>query len=287
VEYGIVFPHNEIGVDPSAVREFVRGAEGLGFTHLLIYDHVLGADAKRPGGWSGPYDKDVAFHEPFVTFGFIAAVTKRIELVTAVLVLPQRQTALVAKQAAEVDQLSGGRLRLGIGTGWNEVEYEGLGASFRDRGRRQEEQVELLRALWREGSLTFRGKSHTVTQAGINPLPRREIPIWFGGSVDPLLRRAARLGQGWLPIMSPNDAAKEAIDKLKGYLAAEGRRFEDFGIQAQAQYRGGDVDRWRRHRDRWDALGATHLAVATQSAELANVADHLRAAERYLSAVRS
>ena len=287
MEYGIVFPHNEIGVDPSAVREFVQGAEGLGFTHLLIYDHVLGADAKRPGGWSGPYDKDVAFHEPFVTFGFIAAVTTRIELVTAVLVLPQRQTALVAKQAAEVDQLSGGRLRLGIGTGWNEVEYEGLGASFRDRGRRQEEQVELLRALWREGSLSFRGKYHTVTQAGINPLPRREIPIWFGGSVDPLLRRAARLGQGWLPIMSPNDAAKEAIDKLKGYLAAEGRRLEGFGIQAQAQYRGGDVDRWRRHRDRWDALGATHLAVATQNAELTKVADHLRAAERYLGAVRS
>jgi probable F420-dependent oxidoreductase len=285
VEYGIVFPHHEIGTDPSSVREFAQGAEGLGFTHLLIYDHVLGADPKRPGGWSGPYDKDVAFHEPFVTFGFVAAVTKRIELVTAVLVMPQRQTALVAKQAAEVDLLSGGRLRLGVGTGWNEVEYEALSASFRDRGRRQEEQVEVLRALWREDSLTFRGKYHTVTQAGINPRPRREIPIWFGGSVDAVLRRAARLGQGWLPIMAPTDAAQEAIDKIKSYLVAEGRSFEEFGVQAQAQIRGGDVDRWRRHRDRWNALGATHLAIATQNADLASVRDHLGAAERYLRAV--
>lgn len=148
MEYGIVFPHHEIGTDPAGIREFARGTEDLGFTHLLIYDHVLGADPNRPGGWSGPYDKDVAFHEPFVTFAFLAAVTTRIELVTAVLVLPQRQTALVAKQAADVDLLSGGRLRLGIGTGWNEVEYEALGVSFRDRGRRQEEQVEVLRALW-------------------------------------------------------------------------------------------------------------------------------------------
>jgi probable F420-dependent oxidoreductase len=286
VEYGIVFPHHEIGTEPSSIREFAQAVEGLGFTHLLIYDHVVGADSKRPGGWSGPYDKDVAFHEPFVTFGYIAAVTRRIELVTAVLVLPQRQTALVAKQAAEVDLLSGGRLRLGIGTGWNEVEYEALSASFRDRGRRQEEQVELLRALWREDSLTFRGKYHTVTQAGINPRPRREIPIWFGGSVDAVLRRAARLGQGWLPIMAPNDAARDAIGKIKSYLVEEGRSFEGFGVQAQAQIRGGDVDRWRRHRDHWAALGATHLAVATQNAALADVADHLRAAERYLRAVQ-
>ena len=155
MEYGIVFPHNEIGTDPSAVREFVQGAEGLGFTHLLIYDHVLGADPKRPGGWSGPYDKDVAFHEPFVTFGFVAAVTKRIELVTAVLVLPQRQTALVAKQATEVDLLSGGRLRLGVGVGWNPIEYRSLGRPFSGRGDRLEEQIGLLRKYWTERSLAF------------------------------------------------------------------------------------------------------------------------------------
>ena len=286
MEYGIVFPHHEIGTDPAAIREWAVNAEALGFTHLLIYDHVLGADPDRPGGWSGPYDKDVAFHEPFVTFGFLAAVTKKLELVTTVLILPQRQTALVAKQAAEVDLLSGGRLRLGIGTGWNEVEYEALNETFRDRGRRQEEQVELLRALWREDSLTFEGRYHTVTKASINPRPRREIPIWFGGSVDAVYRRAARLGQGWFPLMGPNDQARDAVTKIRANLAEEGRNAADFGIEPQAQFRGGDEDRWRRHRDKWLELGATHLAVATHTAGCATVADHLRAAERYLRAVR-
>jgi probable F420-dependent oxidoreductase len=286
VNYGIVFPHHEIGTDPSAIRRFAENAERLGFTHLLVYDHVLGADPDRPGGWSGPYDKDVAFHEPFVLFGFLAAMTKRIELVTTVLVLPQRQAALVAKQAAEVDLLSGGRLRLGVGTGWNEVEYEALGVPFRGRGRRQEEQVELMQALWRDEVVTFRGEHHTVTKAGLNPRPRREIPVWFGGGVDAVFRRAARLGQGWMPIMGPNDAAREAIARIDRYLAEAGRTRDGFGIQAQAQFRGGDEDRWRRHRDKWRELGATHLAVVTQGAGLTTVDDHLRAAERYLRAVR-
>ncbi|MEA2625017.1 MAG: hypothetical protein QOD06_1062 [Candidatus Binatota bacterium] len=286
MEYGVVFPHHEIGTDASAIREFAQGAEGLGFTHLLIYDHVLGADPDRPGGWSGPYDASVAFHEPFVTFGFLAAVTTRIELVTAVLVVPQRQTALVAKQAAEVDLLSGERLRLGIGTGWNEVEYEALNESFHDRGKRQEEQVDLLRKLWREESVTFRGKYHTVTQASINPRPKREIPIWFGGGVDAVFRRAARLGQGWFPLMGPNDEARDAIAKIKRYLKEAGRSFDGFGIEAQAQIRGGDEDRWRRHAEKWAKLGATHIAIATQYAGLETVADHLRKAEQYLRAIR-
>jgi probable F420-dependent oxidoreductase len=285
MKLGIVFPHHEIGVDSAAIREFATGAESLGFSHLLIYDHVLGADPDRPGGWSGPYDKNVAFHEPFVIFGFLAAVTRTIELVTSVLVLPQRQAALVAKQAAEVDLLSGGRLRLGVGTGWNEVEYEALGVSFRDRGRRQEEQVELMRALWREESLEFRGRYHTVTKASINPRPPREIPIWFGGSVDRVFRRAARIGQGWFPLMAPNEAARDALATIKRYLAEAGRSFDGFGVQAQAQIRGGDDERWRRHAGKWRELGATHLAVATQNAGHSTVADHLRAGERYLRAV--
>src|SRR3954469_24217863 len=182
MQIGAVLPHNEIGTDPAAIRAYLEGVEDLGMTHLLIYDHVLGADPNREGGFSGPYDKDVQFHEPFAFFGFAAAVTSRIELVTTVLILPQRQTVLVAKQAAEVAILSGNRLRLGVGTGWNTVEYQALNESFHNRGKRQAEQVELLRKLWTEESLTFEGQFHTVEHASINPRPARPVPVWVGGT---------------------------------------------------------------------------------------------------------
>jgi probable F420-dependent oxidoreductase len=286
MELGIVFPQSEIGNDPLAIRDFAQAAEELGFSHLLIYDHVLGADPDRPGGWDGPYDKDVPFHEPFVTLGYLAAVTRKLELATGVIILPQRQAALVAKQAAEVDLLSGGRLRLGVGTGWNAVEYEALGQSFHDRGRRQEEQIELMRQLWAKDSISFEGKWHRVTRAGINPRPTREIPIWFGGTAEALLRRTARIGDGWFPIMGPTDTAKALLDRLRGHLDAEGRDPSAFGIQAQAQVRGGDPDRWARFAAGWRALGATHLAIATMNAGLATPDDHIEAARRFLRAVR-
>ncbi len=177
MEYGIVLPHNEIGNDPGAIKAFAQGAEALGATHLLIYDHVMGADPNRPGGWKNrPYDKDVAFHEPFTTFAFIAAVTSKIEMMSAVLILPQRQTVLVGKQAAEVAILSNGRFRLGVGTGWNTVEYEALNEDFHTRGARQSEQVDLLRKLWGEDSFSYAGKWHTVTAASINPRPGQDDP---------------------------------------------------------------------------------------------------------------
>ena len=287
MEIGIVFPHNEIGTDPGAIKAWAQGAEALGMGHTLIYDHVLGADPDRPGGFRGPYDKDVAFHEPFSVFSFMAAVTNSITFMTAVLILPQRQTALVAKQAAELAILSGNRFRLGIGTGWNEVEYEALGVPFAARGARQSEQVELLRQLWREDSLTFEGKHHTVTRASILPRPTESVPIWFGGIAPALLRRCARLGDGWVPLGGPNDASAQALATMREHREAAGLSWEGFGIQAQAQYRGGTPERWQNHASRWKELGCTHLAIATHNAGNTTVEDHLRAAGEYFDAVRS
>ncbi len=200
MKVGMVFPHHEIGTDTGAIKAYAQGAEALGADHMLIYDHVLGADPNRPGGWSGPYDKDIAFHEPFTVFAFMAAVTERIEFATAVLILPQRQTALVAKQAAELAILSNHRFRLGIGTGWNEVEYEALDVPFAARGSRQAEQVDLMRQLWTNDAFSYSGRFHTVTQASILPRPDQPIPIWFGGGAPALLKRCARLGDGWIPL---------------------------------------------------------------------------------------
>lgn len=286
MEFGAVLPHNEIGTDPGALRAYAQGVEALGATHLLLYDHVLGADPDRPGGWKGPYDKDVAFHEPFTTFAFIAAVTEKIDMVTTVLILPQRQTALVAKQAAEVAILSGDRFRLGIGTGWNRIEYEALNEDFRTRGRRQAEQVTLLRKLWSEDSLTFEGEFHTVSAASINPRPARPIPIWFGGSAAPLLERCARLGDGWIPLMGANDAARRCIETIRTHRERAGKSMDGFGIQAQAQFAGGNPERWRSHAEKWAGLGATHLAIATHNAGETDVDGHLARVEAYLNAVR-
>ena len=286
MEIGAVLPHNEIGTDPGAIKAYAQGVENLGCTHMLLYDHVLGADPDRPGGFQGPYDKDIQFHEPLTTFAFIAAVTEKIEMVTTILILPQRQTALVAKQAAEVALLSRNRLRLGVGTGWNKVEYDALGVPFTQRGKRQEEQVELLRLLWNEDSLDFSGDFHRVELASINPRPDRPIPIWFGGGAPVVLERAARLGDGWMPLGGPNDASREMIDQLKQARLAAGRDWEDFGIQAQAMFAGGNPDRWATHAGRWRDLGATHLAVRSDSAGLRNVDEHLKAVEQYLAAVR-
>lgn len=284
MELGVVLPQTEIGSDPVALRDFAQATEALGFGHLLLYDHVLGADPDRPGGWSGPYDKDSSFHEPFVALGYLAAFTERIELVTGVIILPQRQAALVAKQAAEVDVLSKGRLRLGVGTGWNPVEYEALGENFHDRGKRQEEQIQLMRQLWREDVVTFDGRSHKVTLAGIKPRPGRDIPVWFGGGVDAVLRRAARIGDGWMPITGP-ESARNAVPTLRAYLRDEGRDPAAFGIQAQVPLRGGDPERWRRRAADWREVGATHLSIVTMGADLKTPDAHIDAIRSWKDAV--
>lgn len=263
VDLGVVLPQSEIGDDPIVIKDFVQTAEGLGYSHVIAYDHVLGANPERPGGWTGFYDKDDAFHEPFVLFGFLAGVTTTIELVTAVIILPQRQTALVAKQAAEVDILSGGRLRLGVGTGWNEVEYEALGQDFRSRGKRQAEQVDLLRKLWEDDTVDFSGEYHRIDRASILPRPKRRIPIWFGGTAEAVLKRAARWGDGWFPMMPPGDGLDAALQRLDGYLAANGRDRSSFGIDGMVNYVAGEPERWHRQVQSWADRGAGYVNLRT------------------------
>ena len=285
MEIGAVFPHNEIGTDPQAIKDYAQGVEELGVTHLLIYDHVLGADRDRPGGFEGPYDKDVAFHEPFTTFAFIAAVTKKLDMITTVMILPQRQTVLVAKQAAELAILSNNRFKLGIGVGWNTVEYTGLNENFKNRGKRQEEQVELMRLLWESEVLEYKGDYHHIDKASINPRPSKSVPIWFGGGAPQLIERCAHLGDGWIPLMGPNEAARKTLAAIKEKRESKGLNWDNFGVQAQAQYAGGDAERWNKHAEKWLNLGASHIAIATHNAEPTNVDGHLGRIKEYLNAV--
>ena len=285
MEFGAVVPHHEIGTDPGAIRAYAQGAEELGCTHLLIYDHVMGADRDRPGGFQGPYDKDVAFHEPFVLYGFLAAVTERVELVTAVMILPQRQAVLAAKQAAEVAILSGNRLVLGIGVGWNTVEYDGLNEDFATRGRRQEEQVDLMRRLWVEDSMSYEGEFHRFEKASILPRPSAPVPILFGGSAPALIDRCARLGDGWIPLGSPNEKSEARLADLRRIRESHGLSMDGFEIRAQAQYAGGTPERWQSHADAWRRLGATHLAIATHHAGDTDVDGHLARIAEYREAV--
>ena len=285
MQFGAVLPHNEIGTDPAAIRAYLEGLEDLGVQHLLIYDHVLGADRAGHPGFSGPYDADTRFHEPMTFLAYAAAVTRSMELVTTVLILPQRQAALVAKQAAEVAILSGDRLRLGVGTGWNTVEYEALGVPFAGRGRREEEQIELMRRLWTEEVVNFDGAMHTVTAASINPRPSRPVPVWLGGTAPAVLARCGRIGDGWMPLGGANDKARDAIEIIRTEREARGLTMDGFGIQAQAQFAGGSPERWRSHADKWRDLGATHLAVATHNAGDTDVDGHLDRVRQYLAAV--
>jgi probable F420-dependent oxidoreductase len=281
LKVGVVFPQTEFGNDPVAIRDYAQTAEGLGFSHLLAYDHVLSADATKRPGFSGPYTLDHPFHEIFVLFGYLAAVTTRLDLVTGVVILPQRQTALVAKQAAEVDVLSGGRLRLGIGVGWNEVEYDGLGKDFSDRGARSEEQIALMRALWTEPSIRFEGKWEQVIDAGITPLPvQRPIPVWFGGYVEATLRRVGQMGDGWFPWRPLDDWMRGALDRLRGYAVEAGRDPEAIGLEPQLNVGAGNPDDWIAFARDWEAAGATHLCLTTMGHGLDTPAKHMTALER-------
>lgn len=283
---GAVLPTTEIDADPSAIRDFAQAVEAMGFEHLLIYDHVLGADISVHTDLAGaPYTKDTPFHEIFVTLGFIAAATERLKLATAVVVLPQRQTALVAKQVAQLAVLSGNRFRLGIGSGWNHVEYEALSENFRNRGRRQEEQVELMRRLWTEEVVNFEGEFHTVTAAGIAPRPTAPIEVWFGGQAEPQLRRCARIGDGWFPVTPPTPETAEQMERIRGYLREAGRDSASFGVEPQAQFRGGNPDLWRSHLQSWEEIGATAISIATMNAGLETTDDHINAARQYREAI--
>jgi len=253
-------------------------AEGLGFSHVLAFDHVLGANPDRPGGWKGPYTYQTPFHEPFVLFSYMAGVTNTLGFATGIIILPQRQTALVAKQAATLDVLSSGRLRVGVGLGWNEVEYAALGQDFHSRGRRIEEQVTLLRQLWTQPLVNFEGRWDTIPDAGINPLPvQQPIPIWFGGHAEPVLRRTARLGDGWMPNYRTPEDARNALGLLQRFIEEAGRKPGGLGIEARIPYGEGSPEMWRLLARDWQAVGATHLSFNTMGVGLSTPAEHLKA----------
>ncbi len=260
MKIGAIFPHLEIGNDPIVIRDWAQTAEGLGYSHLLAYDHVIGAvhENREPALW-GPYTEESAFHELFVLFGYFAAVTSRVELVSGVLILPQRQTVLVAKQAAAIDILSGGRLRLGVGTGWNYVEYDSLNEDFPSRGKRQEEQIDLLRKLWAEPVLDYTGQWHRVDRAGLKPLPGRQIPVWLGGFTDVALNRAAKMADGFIFGAGQADQLA-AVDKLRRRVADHGRDPVKFGIEAMLNYQSGP-EKWRSEAEAWQAVDADYVSM--------------------------
>jgi probable F420-dependent oxidoreductase len=283
VRIGVVFPQTELGGDVGAVRAYGQGVEALGYRHLLAYDHVLGADPEAHAPWRGPYTVATTFHEPFVMFGYLAGATT-LELVTGIIILPQRQTALVAKQAAEVDLLTGGRFRLGVGLGWNAVEYEALGQPFDQRGRRLSEQIGLLRRLWTEDVVTHEGEFDTVTAAGLAPLPvQRPIPVWIGGSSDAAYRRIGRLADGWFPQVAPGPDLDHARAVVAEAADAAGRDPATLGLEGRVTWNPEDPARFARQVGKWRDAGASHLAINTMSTGQAGVEAHLavlaRAAE--------
>lgn len=276
MKLGVVFPQTEIGADPGGVREYAQAVQELGFDHLLAYDHVLGADDARHPGLVGPYRAEHMFHEILVLFGYLAAVAPGLELVTGVVIAPQRQTALLAKQAAEIDIVTGGRFRLGLGIGWNPVEYEALGEDFSNRGRRFEEQIELMRRLWTEPVIDFAGRWHNVIAAGLNPLPvQRPIPIWIGGSAERALRRTARLADGYFPQRPLEGGWPATLERMREWVEEAGRDWPSFGIEQRINVADGTPDEWRQTADEWQDLGATHLSLVTTGGGLEGPRAHV------------
>ena len=285
MKIGVIFPQTEFPPDPTAVRDFAQTVEGLGFNHLHAYDHILGANPDRPGGWKGPYTFLDPFFEPFALFSYLAGLTHRLEFATGILILPQRQTALVAKQAATVDVLSNGRLRLGVGNGWNEIEYIALGQNFHNRGKRMEEQINLLRLLWTQPLVKFEGRWHNIPDAGIKPLPvQRPIPIWFGGTDDRVLRRMARMGDGWMLNIRTTEQARPLLEKLWQYLDEAGRNKSTFGLEPRLNMNLIPQADWESFISNWEDLGATHLMVSSLGMGFDTPSKHLDALEKFAAA---
>jgi probable F420-dependent oxidoreductase len=298
MQIGVTYPQVEIEPDPEAVRQFTVAVEEMGFTHVLAYDHVLGANTATRPDWNRPYSIDSQFHDPFVLFSYMAGISTRLAFVTGILILPQRQTALVAKQAACLDVLCKGRFRLGIGTGWNELEYEALGIPFGDRGKRIEEQVGVLRALWTDRAVTYSGKFHSIPDVGLKPLPvQRPIPIWFGGGADlaylnrepakeGVMRRIARLGDGWIPPNRSREQLLALIGRMREYLREYGR--DDpatFGIEVQLPLTRASQGTWAEYVRGWRDVGATHLVVTSMRDGLFGVEQHLERLREFRKAV--
>jgi probable F420-dependent oxidoreductase len=296
MKLGVAIPaiDDAIGNDPGALREFAQTAEEIGYRDLAAPDHVLGVNVASRPDWGDRNTSADLFHDPFSLFSFLACCTKTIEFSTQVLILAQRQTVLVAKQAASLDVLCGGRFRLGVGVGWNEVEFVGLNENFRNRGRRSEEQVQVMKALWAEPHVTFRGKYHTIDDAGINPLPpRRRIPIWYGGHAEATMRRVVEWGDGWMPMAyAPGDEAKAAFDKLRKMAETAGRDPDSIGIDTRTTAGIGADKEWRDTLRFWKSCGVTHITLVTYSGrghlgriDGRTLTDHLAVIKRYWDVV--
>jgi probable F420-dependent oxidoreductase len=287
MQYGAFFPTRDMPADRVAIRDWAQAAEALGFDYIEVSDHVVGADRDAIPGFEGPYDVDDSFHETFTTIAYMAAITEKVGFASGVLILPQRQTALVAKQAAQVDVLCGGRLRLGVGVGWNPVEYAALGEDWSKRGRRQEEQVQLMNQYWTQRTVTFDGEFDSVAHAGIKPMPiQQPIPIWFGGGVDAVLKRAAKYGAGWIPLGNPGRSSMGMLEKLHGYLAEEGRDPATFGIEAWIRHNLGGAEDWRGAVDTWAAAGASHATFYTSGQGVGGVDAQIAEMRRFVEAMR-
>jgi probable F420-dependent oxidoreductase len=291
VRLGVTFSHADLGDDPAFLKDFAQAAEGAGFDHLLAAEHVIGGHPDRLRG-DKVHTYDVVYHEPFVLFGFLGAVTNHLELVTSILILPQRQTVLVAKQAAELDLLTGGRLRLGVGIGRNWMEYEALNEDFVNRGPRIEEQVEVLRRLWTDELVTYDGTWHHLDRMGLLPMPvQRPIPIWMGSYVgqvvEKVIRRIGRLADGWFPQMPPGDELAAVLARLRGYAADAGRDPASIGVEGSMPIkRDDDPERWVAKAKAFADLGATHLRVMTAGGGFETPQQHLDAAVRWVEALR-
>ena len=282
MKLGVVFPQTEITADAGAVKAYAQAAEAAGYDHLLAYDHVLGAGLANRPEFRGPYSAASLFHEPFVLFGYLAGVTRSLELAVGVIILPQRQTALVAKQAAEVDVLSGGRLRLGVGVGWNDIEYTGLGENFANRGRRFEEQVELLRKLWTEPVVDFTGRYHRMPEAGLNPLPiQRPIPLWIGGTAEVVMARIGRLADGWFPQVQPGPRLEHDLALIAEHAGAAGRDAASIAMEGRITLAPDAEAQWRTQTDAWRAAGASHVSVNTMGSDR-TPQQHILTIQRYM-----
>lgn len=286
MKFGAVFPQIEIDSDPQKIAEYARGVEALGYDYVLTYEHILGAERAAFPDQTFLYDHTNPFHEPFVLFAYLAALTHKLEFATGILVLPQRDVRLVAKQATELNLLSGGRFRLGVGTGWNKAEAESLGTNFSDRGKRMGEQLELMTRLFREPLVDFDGTYHTVTRCGLNPLPNPIPEIWVGGTADVVLKRAAKYGSGWMPATLPEGQEQTLVNKLHGFLKEQGRDPAEFGLDARIVLAKHPKEQWRETFEFWKELGATHFRCNTMGLGFTGPAQHLRALESFLEAIR-
>jgi probable F420-dependent oxidoreductase len=282
MKFGVVFPQYEYGSDPAALRDFAQTAEQIGYSHVIAYDHVLGANPDRPGGWKGPYTYETLFMEPFVLFSYMAAITQGLGFMTGILIMPQRQTALVAKQAATLDVLCNGRFRLGVGLGWNEVEYTALNQDFHSRGKRLEEQIGLLRQLWTQPLVKFQGAWDTIPDAGINPLPvQRPIPIWIGGSTEAALRRAARIADGWLPNSRTFEDGQKGVAVIRREMEAIGRDPSSLAIEPRLVFGDGNPAPLLRQIQDWQEIGITQFSINTIGSRFTSPKAHLEALEAF------